>query len=183
MRLAQLALASVAALSATAMPALAQKTTQTGVGGGGSPHVTSEWTIGGANISISYGRPSIKGRDESKMMPAGKVWRSGADEATVLTTNKSLTFGSLKLVPGSYTINTEPGASSWQLIVGKLGKPGQWGIPYQRDLELGRAAMKVSKTTAPVEQVTYAIDRTGNGGVLHVEWGTTRASVPFTIDK
>lgn len=158
----------------------AQKTTQVHPGKGGSPHVKTEWMIDGANLSIEYGRPFLKGRPESEMMPAGKPWRTGADEATVLTTDKPLKFGTLSLAPGSYTLNTEPGAS-WQLIVGKLSKPGQWGIPYNQSLEIGRAPMMGGKTKAPVEQVTIHIDDTPAGGTLRVEWGTTSASIPFTV--
>jgi hypothetical protein len=117
------------------------------------------------------------------MMPPGKPWRTGADEATILTTDKALKFGSISLAPGSYTINTEPGEGEWQLLVGKLGEKGQaqWGIPYQKDLEMGRAPMKVGKTAKPVEQLTISIDDTASGGTLRVEWGTTSASIPFTV--
>jgi hypothetical protein len=183
MRVLRCSATSLLAFAATAVSASAQKTTQTGVGGGGSPHVTTEWTLGGANVSISYGRPSLKGRAESKMMPAGKVWRTGADEATVITTDKPLTFGSVTLAPGSYTINTEPGATAWQIIFGKLAKPGQWGIPYKPGLEIGRAPMTLGTASAPVEQLTYSIDGTSTGGVLRIEWGTTSVSTPFTIGE
>ena len=74
-------------------------------GKGGSPHVRSEWTIDGAHISIEHGRPFLKGRPESQMM-AGKPWRTGADEATVLATDKPLKFGTLSLPAGTYTLNT-----------------------------------------------------------------------------
>src|SRR5687768_6306072 len=83
----------------------AQKTTQVHPGKGGSPHVRGEWTVDGANISIEYGRPFVKGRAESELMPAGKPWRTGADEATVLVTDKALKFGTLSLAPGTYTLN------------------------------------------------------------------------------
>lgn len=161
--------------------ASAQKTVQTKVGDGGSPHVTTTWTINGANISISYGRPYLKGRPEAAMMPAGQPWRTGADEATVITSNKPLRFGTIALPAGSHTIFTEPGADSWKLILGKLGKEGQWGTPYLPDLEIGRVPMKLSKTASPVDQVTYSIDNVGATHVLRVEWGTKSATVPFTI--
>lgn len=174
-------LLALGALAAGAAPALAQHTVQTKVGGGGSPHVVSTWDVHGANIAITYGRPSLKGRAEATMMPAGKVWRTGADEATVISTDRSLTFGKVALLPGKYTINTEPGADGWQLIFGKLGKDGQWGIPYQPALELGRTPMTVTHHSAPTEQLTIGIDSTPTGGVLHVDWGTTTASAPFTV--
>jgi hypothetical protein len=174
-------LAAAFTLAATTTLAGAQTTKVTATGGGGSPHVMTSWTIGAAHISISYGRPYLKGRDEAKMMPEGKPWRTGADEATVITTDKTIKFGSVTLQPGSYTINTEPGASSWKLILGKLGSPKQWGIPYKPDLEIGRVAMTLGKTSAPVEQVTISIDPTATGGTLRIEWGSKSATTPFTI--
>jgi hypothetical protein len=162
--------------------ALAQRTTDLGTGRGGSAHVKTEWTIGGAHLAIAYGRPTLQGRDEATLMPPGRPWRTGADAATVLTTDKPLTFGKVVLQPGSYTINTEPGAT-WQLIFGKLEKEGQWGIPYQPALEIARTPMTVQKLAKPVEQLTISVDRKGTGQRLRIEWGTTSASAPFTIGK
>ena len=172
----------VAALVALPLAARleAQQTTQTGTGGGGSPHVKSQWTIDGAHLSIEYGRPSLKGRPESTLMPPGQPWRTGADVATILATDKPLKFGSVTLAPGSYTINTQPGAE-WQVIFGKLGDPKQWGVPYKPELELGRTPMKTGKTAAPVEQLTISIDDTPAGGTLRIEWGTTSVTAPFTV--
>jgi Protein of unknown function (DUF2911) len=161
----------------------AQTTTQTGSGKGGSAHVKTAWEINGANISIEYGRPSLKGRPESQMMPNGLEWRTGADEATVITSDKPLTFGAVSLAPGSYTINTVPGATEWKLVLGKLGKAGQWGVPYLPALEIGRTAMKLGRSPAHVELVTYSIDPSAAGGTLRIEWGTTSVTTPFTIGK
>jgi hypothetical protein len=168
-------------VAAAAVTLIAQKTKELKVGGGGSPHVRSEWAIDGANISIEYGRPSLKGRPEDQLMPPGQPWRTGADEATVITTDKPLKFGTLSLAPGSYTINTEPNQKEWQLIIGKLGKPNQWGVPYNAALEIGRSPMTLGKTKAPVEQVTISIDDTPKGGSLRVEWGSKSATIPFTV--
>ena len=68
----------------------AQKTTQVHPGKAGSPHVKTEWTIDGANLSIEYGRPSLKGRVPGKDIDPydGREWRTGADEATTLKTDK-----------------------------------------------------------------------------------------------
>lgn len=170
------ALVAAGTLVATA----AQKTTEIHPGKGGSPHVKSEWTIDGANIAIEYGRPFLKGRSEKDVMPMGKPWRTGADEATTITTDKALKFGSLSLDPGTYTINTQPG-EKWELIIGKLGKPGQWGVPYNKSLEIGRAPMTMEKNPSPAEQLTITIHDTAQGGELRVEWGAVRATAPFTV--
>src|SRR4029450_5674944 len=142
---------------AAAVSVAAQKTTEVHPGRGGSPHVRSEWTIDGANISVEYGRPSLKGRPEADLMPVGQPWRTGADEATVLKTDKPLKFGTLSLEPGTYTLNTQPGEKDWQWIVGKLAKPGQWGVPYNKALEIGRAPMSLHTAKTPAEQVTISV--------------------------
>lgn len=171
---------AIAALCcAIAATVTAQKTTETHKGGGGSPHVRSEWTIKGAHISIEYGRPYLKGRSETELMPPGKEWRTGADEATTLKTDKALMFGALHVPAGTYTLYTVPGPNEWQLVISK--KTGQWGIPYPAGQDLGRTPMKVGKTAAPVEQLTISIDETATGGTLRIEWGTTSATAPFTV--
>ena len=173
---------TIALACTCAVPLAAQKITEMGAGGGGSAHVKAEWAVDGAAIAIEYGRPSLKGRPEAQMMPAGKPWRTGADQATVITSNKPLTFGSIKLDAGTpYTINTVPGDKDWQIVFGKLDKPGQWGVPYQQALEIAKASMQVGKAAKPAEQVTISIDDTAAGATLRVEWGTVSASVPFKV--
>jgi Protein of unknown function (DUF2911) len=178
-----LAAAAFVAAGALVVAGAGQKTTEVHPGKGGSPHVKSEWTIDGASIAIAYGRPSLKGRTPGKDVDPypGKPWRTGADEATTITTDKALKFGSISLEPGTYTVNTQPGEGGWQLIFGKLGKPGQWGIPYNASLEIGRTPMTVAKTKAPVEQLTISIDDTATGGALRIEWGAVSATAPFTV--
>ena len=174
---------TVGLLVASAVLLQAQKTTDLKTGGGGSPHVRTDWTIDGVNLSVEYGRPFLKARPEAQMMPPGREWRTGADAATIITTDKPLKFGSVSLAPGTYTINTVPGEKEWQIVFGRLEKPGQWGIPYQKQLEIGRTAMTVVRRAKPVENVTISIDdAAANGAVLSVEWGTVSATVPFTIE-
>ena len=183
MRAAKQILTSAMLCIAVAASAQAQKTTDLGRGGGGSQHVKTEWTVGGANVSITYGRPALKGRPEASLMPLGKPWRTGADAATVLTTDKPLTFGKVVLQPGTYTINTQPGEKSWELIFGKLEKEGQWGVPYQPALEIARTPMTLQTLVAPVEEVTFRIERVGPTNTLRVEWGKTAASASFSVGK
>ncbi len=174
-------LAGAALAVATAAMVSAQQTTQVHPGRGGSPHVRSEWTVNGAKISITYGRPYLKGRTVGKeVAPYGKEWRTGADEATTIVTDKDLTFGgTLKVPAGTYTLYTLPGPDQWQLIVSK--KTGQWGIPYPAGEDLGRVPMKVDQASTPAEQLTISIDSADKGGTLKVSWGNTVASVPFTV--
>lgn len=158
----------------------AQKTTQIHPGQGGSPHVRSEWTIDGANISIVYGRPYLRGRTVgTHVAPYGQVWRTGADEQTTLKTDRPLKFGSVSVPAGAYGIHTQPGAHEWQLIISK--RPSGWGIPYPAGQDLGRVPMKVGTPSSPVEQLTISIEDTPQGAVLRIEWGAASATVPFTV--
>jgi hypothetical protein len=160
---------------------IAQKTTEVHPGKAGSPHVRTEWTVDGANISIEYGKPFLKGRTVGKEVATfGKPWRAGADEATTLKTDKPLQFGALTLPAGTYTIYALPGEKDWELIISKA--TGQWGVPYPGEgQDFGRTPMQVGTTKAPVEQLTFSIDDTPKGGVLRLEWGTTRATAAFTV--
>ncbi len=179
----RLVLSSAALVLAASLtsPALAQKTTPMNPGTGGSPHVRTEWVIDGANISIEYGRPSLKGRTPGKDVDPyeGKEWRTGADEQTTLKTDKALKFGTLSVPAGTYGLHTIPVKGTWQLIVSK--RPKGWGIPYPKGDDLGRVAITMAKPPATAEQLTISITDTPAGGTLHVDWGTTRASIPFTV--
>src|SRR6187399_1420151 len=96
-----------------------------------SPHETTKATIDGAAISVTYGRPSVRGRKiMGALVPYGTVWRTGADEATTLTTDKAIQIGGTSVPAGTYTLYTLPGESAWQLIVNK--QTGQWGTEYDQ---------------------------------------------------
>ena len=113
-------------------------------------------------------------------MPPGREWRTGADEATTLRSDRSLTFGKLVVPAGTHTINTVPG-DTWQLVVIK-GVPN-WGIPYTPGNDLGRVPMTVTKLGKPVEQLTISVDDTPAVGALRIEWGTISARADFVVGK
>ena len=171
--------ASLLCFALIAVVGAGQKTTTIHPGRGGSPHVRTEWTVSGANISIEYGRPYLKGRAVEKLVPPGYVWRAGADEATTLKSDKTLAFGSLTVPAGTHTLWIMPSAGTWQLIVNK--NTGQWGTEYDQKGDIGRVDMKLEKLAAPVEQLTFSIDPGPGGGVLKVEFGPYKASAPFAV--
>src|SRR5215470_4215583 len=146
-----------------------------------SPHETTELTLNGKKISVTYGRPYMKGRKiMGALVPFGQVWRTGADEATVLKTDADLMIGSLSIPKGSYAIFTLPSENGWMLIVNKVAD--QFGaFDYNEKQDLGRVNMKVNKTSAPVEQFTIMLAKSGNGGVMKLEWENTAASVDFQV--
>ncbi len=179
MRRALMILTVVAVATASlALPtrAFAQKVVSSTPGKGGSPHETVEYKVGDATVTITYGRPYMKGRSIDTLAPAGKVYRTGADEATTLKTDKALQLGSIAVPAGTYTLYTLPG-SPWQLIVNK--QTGQWGTQYSEGQDLGRTPMTAGTLPAAADQLTVAVV----GGNLELHWGTMKQSVAISAKK
>jgi len=145
-----------------------------------SPRDTVRATVRGAGLLVDYGRPRKRGREIfGNVVPWGQVWRTGANAATQLRTDRDLVFGSLTVPAGLYTLWTLPTASGWQLLINR--QTGQWGTEYDAARDLGRVPMTVSAVADPVESCTISIEAQGAGGVLAVTWDRTRAQIPFTV--
>lgn len=178
----KLGFAAMATITVLGIGVSAQKVTEIGKGSGGSPHVRAESVVDGANVTIEYGRPLLKGRTPGKDVDPyeGKEWRTGADEQTTLITDKALKFGTVSVPAGRYGLHTIPVNGTWQLIVHK--RPKGWGIPYPGKAdELARIPMTMGKVPKAGENLTISIEDTPAGATLHIDWGTTRASAPFTV--
>jgi hypothetical protein len=143
-----------------------------------SPHETADVTLAGKQVTITYGRPSIRNRKiMGGLVPYGKVWRTGADEATTLTTPVDLNIGGTEVAAGKYTLWTLPSASAWKLIINK--ETGQWGTNYDQAQDLARVDMQKSALPQPVDEFTISWDKKGNSAAdLVLEWENTRVSVP-----
>ena len=155
----------------------AGQTTEIHPGSGGSPHVMTEWVIDEANISITYGRPYLKGRvvGETVEPMVGQVWRLGADEATTLKTDAGLMIGDSPIAAGEYTLLVLTTEDAWQLIINS--RTGQWGLDYDESGDVARIGMDLTVLPQPVDQLLITIE----GGRLKADWGATSASVPLTV--
>ncbi len=145
-----------------------------------SPHDTVKATIDGANVTITYGRPYMKGRKVfGGVVPYGQVWRTGADEATILTTDKALMIGPIHVNPGKISLYSLIDDKTWKLVLNK--QVGQWGTEYAQAQDLARVEAKVEKLSTPVEQFTITIEKNpaGKGGMIVMQWEMTKATVSF----
>jgi hypothetical protein len=142
-----------------------------------SPHDRTEVTLKGKKITIDYGRPYLKGRKVGQeLAPYGKVWRTGADEATALSTEVDLNIGGVKVPAGKYTLYTLPSEGTWKLIINK--QTGQWGTKYDESQDLARVDMKKTALPQSVEQFTISFDKKNeNTANLNLDWENTRVSV------
>jgi len=146
-----------------------------------SPAASASCDLGGGKtIKTDYSSPRMNGRKIfGDLVPFGKVWRTGANEATTFVTSGDVVVGGKTIPAGSYTLFTVPNPDKWTLIINK--KTGEWGIPYKYESdELARVDMKVSKLPSPVENFTISYVQSGNGCTLQIDWETTRASVDIT---
>ena len=134
----------------------------------------------GKTVTIKYSRPSMRGRKiYGELVPYGKVWRTGANAATSLTTDTALDIGGTSVPAGNYTLYTVPGEKSWQLIVNK--QTGQWGTKYDEGQDLARIPMKVSQLPSGLETFTISLDKSGaRSATLKLDWELTSASVNIT---
>ncbi|MGN6641408.1 MAG: DUF2911 domain-containing protein [Verrucomicrobiota bacterium] len=153
------------------------------------PDVTGA-VIDGNRVTVYYNRPYAKkpGTQEERkiwggLVPYGKVWRTGANEATTLITQKPIVFGDTTVPAGAYTLFMLPQADgSAKLIINK--QIGQWGTQYDEKQDLARVDLKKESLEKPVEQFTMAVEKNpAGGGLLKMMWEDTQFSVPFTVQK
>lgn len=116
------------------------------------------------------------------LVPYGKVWRTGANEATTLTTPVDLSIGVTKVPAGTYTLWTLPEEGTWKLIINK--QTGQWGTEYDPKQDLARVDMsKRPAVGSPAEQFTISFDKKSEDTAdLVLTWETTTVFVPVKAE-
>lgn len=145
-----------------------------------SPKSTATGKIGDATITVTYGSPSVKGRKIwGDIVPLGKVWRAGANEATIIETDKDLKFGGQKLAAGKYSLYAIPDENEWQIIINS--QTGQWGIERSgettRKPENDVLVVKVKPKQASTLQESLLYEITKKG--LTLKW--ENIEVPVSI--
>jgi hypothetical protein len=175
---------------AAGIAAHAQQAPKAASTGGNSPHETTSAVIDGNRVTITYGRPFTKHPRSGEvrkiwggLVPYGKAWRMGSDEATLLLTQQPITLGGTEVPAGAYTLYMVPdetGAS--KLAISK--KVGGWGVPVDEKNDLARVDLTKAATASPVDQFTMAVAKNpSGGGVIKISWENTEYTVPFSVKK
>lgn len=148
-----------------------------------SPHESVTGRIGDANVTITYGRPSMRGRTIfGALVPYDRVWCPGADEATTLDSDRPLQIGPLRVPPGPHTIWMLPSAGAWTLIVSN--EPSGFHTQYHERADLGRTPLTKSRLDTPVERLTFAVVSTSpDSGAIEMTWETTKVTVPVRVTR
>lgn len=145
-----------------------------------SPRDTARGTVGGANLTITYSRPAKRGRVIfGQIVPWGEVWRTGANEATHLHTDKDIVIGGATVPAGTYTLWTIPRPEGWTLIINK--QTGQWGTVYDAAQDLVRVEMRDEAPASIEEHFTITVEPADSGGVIRLRWDDREAWVPIEV--
>src|SRR5258705_4188546 len=131
-----------------------------------SPPATATGKVNGATITINYSSPSVKGRKIwGALVPYDKVWRAGANEATIFETDKDIKIEGKPLHAGKYSLYAIPGEKEWTFIFNS--QTGQWGIKDNGETtedpakDVLRVTVKPKKTKSLQERLKYKVDKAG----------------------
>jgi hypothetical protein len=147
-----------------------------------SPNASVSQTVGVTTVEITYGRPATRDRTIfGELVSYGDVWRTGANEATVIDVSTPVSISGEMLAAGRYSLFTIPGEDEWTIIFNETAD--QWGA-YNYDES--KDALRV--TTEPMsgpehEMLTFAFESvTDTSATLLIQWADTHVPVEMTVD-
>ena len=153
-----------------------------------SPLDSISFTVGNAQVRLCYGRPSARGRTMlGGEIPWGKLWRTGANEPTMIHTTGPIVIAGVAVPAGSYSIYTMPGQGTWHVIVNR--SITQWGheSSYTAEVQKQEVGHGMATSTAleqPVEMLTFeakpGVDGSAN---LVLTWEKTSVTIPVIPGK
>jgi Protein of unknown function (DUF2911) len=148
-----------------------------------SPACTLKQHVGLTDIEIDYSRPSVKGRDIfGGLVPYGKVWRTGANQATKIIFSTPVKLNGTEIPAGTYALMTIPGKDEWTIIINKGAE--QWGA-YKYDEKSDVARIKATPIKIDRSIDTLAIDIgeiTDDSSVLKIVWDKTIVPVKLEVN-
>ncbi|HTS87194.1 MAG TPA: DUF2911 domain-containing protein [Gemmatimonadales bacterium] len=150
-----------------------------------SPLDSLSFKVGNVSVKLCYGRPSSRGRTMigGDAVPFGRLWRTGANEPTMIHSTGALVIAGVAVPAGTYSLYTVPGPKTWQVIVNR--SITQWGHESQytaavKAQEVGRGEVASSALASPVETLTFRAEPGASGATnLLLEWEKTRVTIPI----
>jgi len=128
---------------------------------------------------VLYSRPQLNGRDITTLVPEGKIWRMGANEATELTLYTPMKVGGTSLDAGSYTLYALPSEGEMTIIINK--DTHVWGAySYNEKMDVARVRVPLTEGDESLEAFSMVFEKGTSGVDLHMGWGYYRATVTFT---
>lgn len=150
-----------------------------------SPEEEVVYTDGDLELKVQYNRPFKRNRVIfGELVPYGAVWRTGANEATIFQTNRTITIEGKKLNPGKYSFWTIPDSTTWAVIFNT--EAGQWGINHRGEanrnpaLDAVQIPVHAVKHRRVFEQFTIAFEKVGDEAEMVLLWDNTVVAIPFS---
>jgi Protein of unknown function (DUF2911)/Tetratricopeptide repeat len=148
-----------------------------------SPTETIRQEFGLSTIELSYSRPGIKGRKIfGDLVPYGKVWRTGANQATTITFGDDVTIGDVKVPAGKYGLLTVPGPDEWSIIITRqldVTNPAA----YKIDQDVIRVKVRAQEFPFPIESFSMLFSNiTPTSCDLALFWDKTLVALPIKTD-
>jgi Protein of unknown function (DUF2911) len=164
-------------LSAIALGLLASGAMSTLAHGNDRGHVKA--TVDKSEVTIDYGRPTLKGRDMLKRMQPGNLWRIGSDDPTTIESTGDLDFGGTRVAKGKH------------ILLARLVEPGKWTLVvssksasnYDPGAKLAEIPMEFSEGGESVDELTINLSNSGGRGLIEIAWGTARLKAFFAAAK
>jgi hypothetical protein len=143
-----------------------------------SPEAKEKIVRKGFMAEVTYCRPSKKGRIIfGELVPYGKVWRTGANEATVIQLGQDTEVAGSVLPKGNYSLWTIPDPREWTIIFNK--ETGQWGTHYNAEEDILKVKVPAARIEVPVEMFTISFQPSDNDIQMILAWEHTRVAVPM----
>jgi hypothetical protein len=153
-----------------------------------SPAAVEEFTSGDLTIQVKYSQPYKKGRlifgneSEDALVPYGKKWRTGANEATEISFSADVKMGAEVLKGGRYSLYTIPGAENWTIVFNS--KLEYWGAkiggdPFEEEFDVVRVPASVTEVDTDVEQFTISFTPSDSGVNMNFYWDKARVTLPI----
>jgi hypothetical protein len=141
-----------------------------------SPPASAIGKINGKNITIKYHQPAVNGRSvwdtNGSLAPYGKVWRTGANNATTFEVDQDINIEGKNLPKGKYALFTIPGEKEWVIIFNS--KAAQWGnYSYKAEQDVLRVTVPSTKSTAFNERFLISIDT----NAINLNWENVKVDV------
>lgn len=151
-----------------------------------SPLDSVSFRLDGQTVKLCFGRPSSRGRTMigGRWVPYGQLWRTGANEPTMVHTTSAISIAGIEVGPGSYSLYTVPGETEWTIIVNS--SITQWGhiaeYSYKvRQQEVGKVSIPRERTPRHVETMTFVAEPMGSEAIVFLEWERTRIAIPIAL--
>ncbi|AGC77754.1 Protein of unknown function (DUF2911) [Nonlabens dokdonensis] len=148
-----------------------------------SPKAKSMQTVGLTEVTLEYSRPAMRDREIfGNLVPFGKLWRTGANQNSMITFSDDVKFAGTNVEAGTYAVYTKPGKKEWTVML--YNDTSNWGNPAKWDDSkvVATATVETNKLKNPVESWTMAINElTMDGAHLQMMWDETMVAVPFTV--